>query len=133
MKTLTVLLCQNQSAWDHVIQSIPCLCWGLIAVVAIYLFLRYLAKPLIANCHERQMKKEDFEREKFWAFFKKYEEPTELNECKEELNNLKKEDEKRKDERSKLDEEIKNFKETILNEKVKIYEEIIKCIGPCKH
>ncbi len=63
MKTLTVLLCQNQSAWDHVIQSIPCLCWGILVLAFLYFILRFGIRPYLANSHERSLRKMAFQNE----------------------------------------------------------------------
>lgn len=56
--------------WQSAICKIPCLCWGVIGLVALYLVLKYIVQPCIANCHERKLKEESFGREKYWHFQK---------------------------------------------------------------
>ncbi len=56
--------------WQDAICKIPCLCWGVIGLVALYLVLKYIMQPLIANCHERKSKEKAIETEKFWHFQK---------------------------------------------------------------
>lgn len=63
-----IVLCV--SPWQNVINSIPCLCWGVIGLVALYLVLKYIVQPLIANSHERKSKEKAIETEKFWHFQK---------------------------------------------------------------
>lgn len=69
MKMPFIILCQCLD-WQPVINDIPCLCWGIIGLVALYLLLRYVFSPLIANCHERVMMKDADTREREWADFK---------------------------------------------------------------
>lgn len=65
MKALSIVLCQCLG-WQY----ISTVCWGVIALIAFYLLLRYVFSSLIANCHERMMKKDADTREKEWADFK---------------------------------------------------------------
>ena len=58
-----IVLCV--SPWQNVINSSPCLCWGVIGLVALYLVLKYIVQPLIANSHERKSKEKAIETEKF--------------------------------------------------------------------
>lgn len=55
-----------ECCWQSAICKIPCLCWGVIGLVALYLVLKYIVQPWIANCHERKTKDHAFEREKYW-------------------------------------------------------------------
>ncbi len=94
MKTLFILLCQATSPWDIVIRSIPSLCWAIIVIVILYLGLRYVVNPLIANCHEKAIKEQSYQHEKQWAAF---------NETKAST------DENLKKEKKELEIQIKNF------------------------
>lgn len=51
MKTLCVVIC-HCVGWQPVINAIPCICWGILALVMFYFLLRFVVAPLIANCHE---------------------------------------------------------------------------------
>lgn len=46
--------------------AFPCLCWGVIGLIALYFILKFLALPCLTNRHERKMKEEAFKREKEW-------------------------------------------------------------------
>lgn len=50
----------------QLIQSIPCLCWGLIGIGYLYFILRYLVHPIIDNIFENKKRKEQHKREKEW-------------------------------------------------------------------
>lgn len=65
----TLILCAG-SVWQPFISAIPCICWGVLVLIAFYLLLRYVVSPLIANCHERKMKDDNFIQEKYWYFQK---------------------------------------------------------------
>ena len=69
MKTLSVVLCQCLD-WQIVLNAIPCICWGILALVMLYFLLRFVVAPLIANCHELIVKSKAFKQEKFWHFQK---------------------------------------------------------------
>lgn len=72
MNTLSFLACtcNGISNWQSFIDALPGLCWGMIGLVVLFFVVRYVILPLIANCHERQTKKDSFEQEKFWHFQK---------------------------------------------------------------
>lgn len=55
MNTLSVLYCSID--WQPIINAIPCICWGIIALVALLFLLKYIVSPLIANYHELKVKK----------------------------------------------------------------------------
>ena len=56
MKTLVILTCQpHTTSWQTLINAIPCLCWGIICLIALIFLLRYVAMPLIANRHQIKM------------------------------------------------------------------------------
>lgn len=65
MKTLVILTCQPPTtSWQNLINAIPCLCWGIICLIALIFLLRYVAMPLIANRHQIKMQqnKNDWEK-----------------------------------------------------------------------
>lgn len=90
MKTLYILLACDcgKSIWQPVINAIPCICWGIIVLLFIYIVLRLVVAPLIANCHERKLKDDNFEQEKFWAESKKESDIEALNRRTREFNDL---------------------------------------------
>jgi len=67
---MNILILCTGSVWQPVISAMPCICWGVMVLIALYMVLRYVASPLIANCHERKMKEATHKREKEWAEFK---------------------------------------------------------------
>ena len=100
----TVFVCTCACPWQIVIDAIPCLCWGTIGLVALYLFLKFFVQPWMANCHELKLKKKAFETEKFWHF---------QNELK---HDFKKELEGKLKEKEKELQEEKNFREDKLKQ-----------------
>ncbi len=52
--------------WQVVIKAIPCLCWGILGVVFIYLGLKYAFEPWLKAYNERKMKQKAFDIEKEW-------------------------------------------------------------------
>ena len=68
MNTLSVIFCWID--WQPIIKEIPCLCWGILGLLLVYMLLKYVIAPLIANCHEMILKDKMFEQEKFWCFQK---------------------------------------------------------------
>ncbi|GEM_PF-3419930 len=76
MKTQTLMLCcqhhqSPQVDWQPVIDAIPCLCWGILGLLAFYFLLRFVIAPIITNCHEREEKESVHQRELEWADKKK--------------------------------------------------------------
>ena len=70
MKTLVLLSCcpgHSVADWSPVINALPCIFWGIIALVTLFFFLKYVVAPLIANCHEVNLKKKASEQEQYWA------------------------------------------------------------------
>ena len=87
MKTVVLLLCchgHSVTDWSPVINALPCICWGIIALVAFYLLMKYVASPLIVNCHELKVKKVNSNHEEKLATSKKVSE-TALEQKKKEL------------------------------------------------
>lgn len=114
--------------WQNAIAKIPCLCWGVIGLVALYLVLKYVVQPCMASCHERKVKEESFRREKFWAFYKRVEEPLEdeLKKVRDELAELKNKERDLNEGQTALKKEKEEQGKIILEEKIKVYQEIIK-------
>ena len=86
MKTLFILMscCHyrrpiNSANWQPVVDAIPCICWGIIMLIALYLILKLIVLPLIKNCHEMKMKDEAFTQEKYWYDEKKKASDEDLN------------------------------------------------------
>lgn len=84
MKTLCIVIC-HCVGWQPVINAIPCICWGILALVMFYFLLRFVVAPLIANLHEIILKSKAFEQEKFWHFQKVLPSVEKLEKKKEEL------------------------------------------------
>lgn len=133
MKTMSLLLCcgQNQTVtmdWSPIIKSAPCICWGIICLIALYFLLKYVAAPLIANWHENWAKTQNFKQEKFWAYYKRMEKPIEdkLGKAQKELDELRQKEDGLDKGRSILEKERAEFDKKILEEKIKVYQEIIK-------
>ena len=132
MRTMSLLLCcgQNQTAtidWSPMIKSAPCICWGIIGLIALYFLFKYVAAPKIAHCCEKEMKDKAFEQEKFWAFYNSQEKPVKekLEKVQKELDELKKKEDGLDEGSSKLEKERAEFDKKILEEKIKVYQEII--------
>lgn len=109
--------------------------WGVIALVSLYLLLKYIVQPLMSECFQQKAKKNAFEQEKFWAFFNRMEKKEELEKTKKELEELKKNEDALKqrekdlkEKMSALEKDQNEFEMKILDAKVKAYEEIIKNI-----
>lgn len=95
MKTLFILMscCHyrrpiNSANWQPVVDAIPCICWGIIMLIALYLILKLIVLPLIKNCHEMKMKDEAFTQEKHWYDEKKKASDEDLNRKIREYNEL---------------------------------------------
>lgn len=127
MKTLCIVICHCVN-WQPVINAIPCVCWGILALVMLYFLLKHVVAPLIANGHENMMKSKAFEQEKFWAFFNQKEKPIkeELEKANGELHDLKKKEKDLDEGKSALKKEQDEYEMKILEAKVKAYEEILK-------
>ena len=52
--------------WQNVIDGIPCLCWGVIFLIALYLILKYVAQPIIQHLCEVRAKDKSNKREEDW-------------------------------------------------------------------
>ena len=63
MKTLCIVIC-HCIGWQPVINAIPCICCGILALVMLYFLLRFVVAPLIANRNERKIKELNHEYEK---------------------------------------------------------------------
>ena len=140
MKTMTIILCDcchsiNHTNWQPVIDAIPCLCWGIFMLIALYFLLKYIAVPLITNCHELKIKDDNYEKEKFWSFLNH---EISKEQCQKELDDTNTKLKKLQDKEKELDDGTENLKnekakweKTILEEKENAYKEIIKYLGKC--
>lgn len=70
MKTMFILMscCQcgrtaNSANWQPVVNAIPCICWGIIGLIALFLVLKSLIIPAMTQCHEKKMKQVVFNHE----------------------------------------------------------------------
>lgn len=71
MKALFLLTCcpkvVSTTDWSPVITALPGICWGMMAVLAvlavIYIFLRYVYRPIIANRYAIEMKRMQLDNE----------------------------------------------------------------------
>ncbi len=66
MKMILLSCCSQVANWQEVINTIPCLLWGVIGLVTLWLLLKYVAKPLIQNCNDAKVRQEKFDREDSW-------------------------------------------------------------------
>lgn len=120
-----ILCCKFMSNvnWQTLVDSIPCLLWGVIGLVASWLILKYVAKPLIQNCNDAKTRREKFEREKFWKFYDK----VQLNSdetLKNKIKELEKKIEELKKDKEKDNKEQSN-KNALLNKEIEIYQTIL--------
>lgn len=65
MKMPFIILCQCLD-WQPLLDAIPCLCWGIIGLIALYLILKFVVVPWMVNCHENRMKEDAHKREIEW-------------------------------------------------------------------
>lgn len=83
MKTQFILLscchCDKTANWQPVVDAIPCICWGIIGLIALFLILKYLIIPAMTQCHETKMKEKMFQNEEFWYNKKNAEKEKEIN------------------------------------------------------
>lgn len=59
MNTLVLLSCcpgHSVTDWSPIINALPCIFWGIIALFALYFLLKLVVSPLITNCHELKVK-----------------------------------------------------------------------------
>lgn len=113
-----------------------CLIWAVVILVLCILAYCYLKKKdknrlkesEAAREHELKMKEEAFKKEKFWAFYKRAEEPLEdeLKKVKGELAELKNKERDLNEGQTALKKEKEEQEKIILEEKIKVYQEIIK-------
>lgn len=122
MKVLVLLAAD----WQNVVNAIPCLCWGVIGLVALVFLLKYL-HPLIEmwikNKHESKMKKKAFKMEKYWHFIKKVDVASEET-LQNEINELKQKTEKLGKDKSSI-EDTYNSKIALLEHDIELYKKIV--------
>lgn len=135
MKTLILLSCcrtAQTTEWSPLINALPGICWGVISLAALYFILKYVAAPLIANCHERKLKAKAFENEQFWYqrsmaekdFKKIFEDKiSDLQNKNEELS-------------KKLEQEVKDREDTLKKERIQaelnFYKNLVEALYPQK-
>lgn len=123
MKMILLSCCSQVANWQEVINTIPCLLWGVIGLVTLWLLLKYVAKPLIQNCNDAKVRKEKFEREISWKFYDKIQ----LNSDKTLKNEIKELEEKideLKEDKEKDNKEQSN-KNALLKKEIEIYQKIL--------
>ena len=114
----TVVLCAN--SWQNVINAIPCLCCGILGLVALYLLLKYVVQPCMTSCHEREVKEDAFEREKIWANFN----TTKASTDEALMNQVKELNEKKSELESTLNAEKHN--KELLEKQLKLYDDVFE-------
>lgn len=124
MSSLSIVCCCID--WQPVINAIPCICLGIIALVALFFLLKFVVSPLIANSHERKEKAEAFEQEKFWYFQKELK-----KDYQKELNDrIQKLEDEKMNLSEDIDKEKKDRNETLKKERIQaehdFYEKILK-------
>lgn len=123
MKMILLSCCSQVANWQEVINTIPCLLWGVMVLVALWLLLKYVAKPCIQNCNDAKVRKEKFEREISWKFYDKIQ----LNSDKTLKNEIKELEEKideLKEDKEKDNKEQSN-KNALLKKEIEIYQKIL--------
>jgi flagellar biosynthesis/type III secretory pathway M-ring protein FliF/YscJ len=80
MKTLIVTLhccrCGETTVlanWQPFINALPAICGWILVLILLYFVIRYVIAPYMVNCHEQQIKKDNFEQELEWHFQTKLE------------------------------------------------------------
>lgn len=124
MKMILLSCCSQVANWQEVINTIPCLLWGVMVLLGFWLLLKYVAKPLIQNCNDAKVRKEKFVREKFWKIYDKIELVSD-KQLKEEIDGLKKEIDKLNKKKSDLN-KANSEKEALLKKELKIYDTILE-------
>ena len=122
MKVLVLLAAD----WQNVVNAIPCLCWGVIGLVALVFLLKYL-HPLIEmwikNKHESKMKKKAFKMEKYWHFIKKVDVASEET-LQKEINELKWKIKKLEEEKTSIEANSES-KIALLKHDIELYNKIV--------
>ena len=62
---------ENWKVIEDAISEIPYILWGVIISVFLYFLLKNFVLPLLNQRHEKKMKEQTFEHEKFWHLEKK--------------------------------------------------------------
>ncbi len=135
MKTLFILMncchCSshsNSANWQPVVNAIPCICWSIIFLIALYLILKLIVLPLIKNRHELKIKKTAFDQEIIWYDKKKKANAEEMDRKIREYKEITKQTND-----DDLDRKIREYKEITkqtndddLDRKIREYKEITK-------
>lgn len=123
---MKLILCSKFMAnvsWQKLVDSIPCLLWGVIVLVALWLLLKYVVKPRCQYCNDAKVRKEKFEREKFWSFYNKIQLVSD-EQLNKQIGALNKQIDELEKEKSKLNKD-KSEKESLLNKELEIYNTIL--------
>ena len=128
MSTLSIpsYICSGIPNWQSFADALPGLCWGVICIAALFVVVRYIVSPLIADLHERQTKRDSFEQEKFWYFQKSLEKDFK-KELEDRIGTLERE---KNDLSNELEKETKDRKEKLQEERLKaeydFYKKVVK-------
>ncbi len=130
MKALILFTCCQSvvaADWSPVIEALPCICRGVLATAILYFVLKYVCAPLIKNCHERKMKKLQFEHDA---------QVVTLKDQKQQLEDKMKESEASSDDalkKAKKEAEdqlaLEKHKYQLLEKKFKLYEDYFKTLN----
>ncbi len=144
MKTAVIIACicnAKPTDWNTLINAIPDICWGVLALLALLIVLVTLVKPILLNFYELKLQKQKLAEETNFTNLQSElrkqnkELVEENNKLKEQIafSKLPKEEETCQELLVKANEEIKNLqeeKEKLIEEKrnleIKSLEEIIK-------
>ena len=109
--------------WQNVVNAIPCLCWGVIGLVALVFLLKHIVKPCIQNRFARKMKTKSFEQEKYWNLIAKVNVASDET-LQNEINELKQKTEKLGKDKSSIENTYKS-KIALLEHDIELYKKII--------
>ena len=108
--------------WQNFINAIPCLCWGIIGLIAFYLLLKFCIQPCMKYYHDMKMKEEAHKREQQWAKDKET-----IANSDESLNKII-EDLERENEKLKKKMDIENSRQEALNNLLDLYKQHLNSI-----
>lgn len=135
MKTLILLSCcrtAQTTEWSPLINALPGICWGIISLAALYFILKYVAAPLIANCHERKLKAEAFKNELFW-YQRSMAEKDFKKIFEDKISDL---ENKNEEFSKKLEQEVKDREDTLKKERIQaelnFYKNLVEALYPQK-
>lgn len=109
--------------WQNVVNTIPCLCWGIIGLVTSVFLLKYIVKPCIQNRFARMMKIKSFEQERYWNLIAKVDVAADET-LQKEICELNKKIKKLEEEKTSIKANSES-KITILEHDIELYKKII--------